>query len=56
MNEGDKMAFRLCAFMLGSALALHGIFAVSNRNRDGKVLDCAFNGVACKSIEAIHRY
>ena len=55
MNEDDKMMFRLAAFILGSVLALHGIFAI-NRNREGKVLDCAFNGVACKAIEANHRY
>ena len=48
MNEGDKMAIRLSAFILGSTLALIGIFSVSNRTREGKVLDCAFNGVACK--------
>ena len=55
MNEDDKMVFRLCAFILGSVLALHGIFAVSNRNRDGRVLDCAFNGRACKAmVHKIH--
>ena len=48
MNEDDKMVFRLAAVILGCTLALHGIFAV-NRNREGKVLDCAFNGVACKA-------
>ena len=53
MNEGDKMAIRLGAFILGSTLALIGIFSVSNRNREGKVLDCAFNGVACKVM--VHR-
>ena len=53
MNEGDKMAIRLSAFILGSALALIGIFSVSNRNRESKVLDCAFNGVACKVM--VHR-
>ena len=55
MNEGDKMVFRLCAFILGSVLALHGIFALNYRNKEGKVLDCAFNGVACKvKVHRIH--
>jgi hypothetical protein len=34
MNEGDKIAIRLCAFVLGSSLCLLGIFNLQQTRSD----------------------
>ena len=52
MNEDDKMATRLVAFLLGATLIYLGIYHLEwRRKREGKVIDCALNAVACKVIE-----
>ena len=57
MTEDDKMAVRLAAFLWGASLCIVTIFHVdwARRKREGRVLDCAFNGRACKvMVHKIH--